>query len=144
MQQDCMMARLATEADIPDLLEMGARFHAKSGAAIPYCRESVAHTLRTLLASDDGVIFMDGAAAAGALLHGAWFNQSHKTGSELFWWSENGAGQGLFAALEDWAKEQGADSFAMVALEALRPAALGAVYKRKGYRASEHSWLKVF
>ena len=138
-----MNARQANHYDIPDLVEIGARFHEKSKAAIPYCRESVALTLGNIIDNEDGVILINGDAVAGALLHPAWFNHAHKTGQELFWWSDGSNGKQLFSDLEEWARSRGADSFAMIALESLRPSVVSAIYRRKGYQACEHSFLKV-
>lgn len=138
------MLRQADIADIPEIVQMGARFHYRARAAIPYCRDSVAAALRHMIESPDAVVFIDGQAAAGAALHPAWFNHAHRTGMELFWWAENGAGRGLFDAMEAWAFENGADSFGMIALDSLRPETVGAIYRRRGYAPMEHSFLKVF
>lgn len=138
-----MTIREANHYDIPAMVEIGARFHAKSNVRVPFCRESVAVTLGNLIDHEDGVVLIDGNAVAGALLHPAWFNHAHKTGQELFWWAEDGNGRHLFLALERWAKDRGADSFAMIALESLRPEAVGALYRRNGYHPTEHSFLKV-
>jgi GNAT superfamily N-acetyltransferase len=135
--------REANHYDIPGLVEIGARFHARGLVPVPFCRQSVAFTLGNLIDNEDSVVLIDGDAVAGALLHPAWFNHDHLTGQELFWWAENGNGRQLFAALEKWARDRGADSFAMIALENLRPDAVGALYKRKGYVPTEHSFLKV-
>jgi hypothetical protein len=135
----------ATEADIPALIEVGKAFHAASNNHIPLCLDTLETTLRNLIASPDGVVLMtDKGSATGALLHPAWFNAAHRTGMELFWWAPAGDGLALFEVLEEWARANDAGSFGMVALEALRPDAVGALYRRRGYRPVEHSYVKVF
>lgn len=137
--------REATEDDLPALLDIAQRFHDRGRIPVPLCLDSVAATLQHLMASDLGVVFVAGAhGAAGALLHPSWMNASHLTGQELFWWSDQGDGALLFGALENWARSKGANSFAMIALEACRPSAVGALYRRRGYLPAEHSYLKVF
>jgi hypothetical protein len=135
----------ATSDDIPALIEVGKAFHAASNNHIPMCLETLERTLLHLLDSPDGVVLMtDKGSATGALLHPAWFNASHRTGMELFWWAPAGDGLALFDALEAWAISNGAQSFGMTALEALRPSAVGALYRRRGYRPVEHNYAKVF
>jgi hypothetical protein len=137
--------REATEADIPALLETLTAFHAASNNHVALCLDTLETTLRNLIASPDGVVLMtDKGSATGGLLHSSWFNAGHRTGAELFWWAPAGDGLALFNALEDWAISNGAQSFGMAALEALRPDAVGAVYRRRGYRPVEHSYVKVF
>jgi GNAT superfamily N-acetyltransferase len=79
------------------------------------------------------------------LLHPHYFNASHITGQELFWWIDpdhRGRGSELLNALEAWVKDQGAHSFVMITLEALEPERVGLIYRRRGYRPVEHSYLK--
>lgn len=135
--------REATEDDIPALLDIARRFHERGRIPVPLCLDSVAATLRHLMDGDLGVVFVSRHGAAGALLHPSWMNAAHLTGQELFWWSEAGGGSALFDALENWAVSKGAASFTMIALEACRPGAVGATYRRRGYQPTEHSYLKV-
>lgn len=83
--------------------------------------------------------------AVGALLHPHYMNAAHLTGQELFWWVDpehRGIGPALFDALELWVAAMGAQSFSMIALEELRPAAVGEIYRRRGYVPAEHSWIR--
>ena len=137
--------REAQHEDIPALLDMAQRFHARAFVRIPLCLDTLTAALAGLIDNPQGVVLMAGeTAAAGALLHPSWMNRDHLTGSELFWWAEDGGGMGLLEALEAWAAAQGADSFGMVALETMRPDAVGALYRRKGYEPSERSYLRMF
>lgn len=140
-----MSVHPATVDDIPALLDIGKAFHAASDNHVPMCLATLETTLRNLIAGPDGVVLMTGkGSATGALLYPAWFNASHRTGTELFWWAPAGDGLELFDALEAWARDNGAHSFSMAALEALRPAAVGALYRRRGYRPVEHSYVRTF
>lgn len=136
------MIRDATEDDIPLLLDMGQRFAEKGHIHCGYDRETMAQTFRDLIAAPDGFIIMSECGAIGGLAHPHPFNAGHKTGQELFWWSEDGQGQELFAAMEQRVADLGCDSWSMISLESLRPEAVGAIYRRKGYRLVEHTYVK--
>lgn len=146
------MIRLATVSDIPELLRMGAAFHSVTGVAdiIPLDEQSLANTMTSLIETELGVIIVldsgDGLkGATAALLHPHYFNANHRTGMELFWWVDpehRGLGGKLFDALEAWVRANGADSFSMLALEALEPEKVGLIYRRRGYRPLEHSYIK--
>lgn len=129
---------------------MGRAFHAVTGVAdlIPLDGPTLERTFLQLI--DHGVILVvegeDGlVGATGALLHPHYFNANHLTGQELFWWIDpehRGAGGKLFDALEAWVREQGASSFTMIALEALEAERVGKIYRRRGYRPVERSFVR--
>lgn len=144
------MIRHAVPGDLPELLRMGRAFHAVTGVAdvIPLDEATLTQTFLNLM--QGGVILVvegeDGlVGATGALLHPHYFNASHLTGQEMFWWIDpehRGCGAELFTALEQWVRDQGAHSFSMIALDALDPERVGLIYRRRGYRATEHSYLR--
>lgn len=149
------MIRPARAEDLPVVIDMGQRFFAASGYAdvAAFDADSFTATVRHLMdgagvclvAEEDGRVV----GMAGAMAYPFYFNMAHKTGQELFWWlnpAHRGGSLGaqLFDGLEEWARVQGCASFTMVALNASRPAAVGAIYKRRGYRASEHTFIKEF
>jgi hypothetical protein len=147
------MIRDATEDDIPEILVMGQKFFDLAGwpEIAEWDDASVTATLSHLIASDDGVLLVveeaDGVVGmAGALLYPFYFNTTHRTGQELFWWVEPGArgreSIALFDALENRGREQGAMSFTMITVEGLRSDALERYYRRHGYRAAELSFIK--
>lgn len=145
------MIRPATESDIPALVEMGRRFFDASGYEdiTEYDPETVTRTFHLLM--NGGVLLVvdsDGVVgAAGAMVYPFYFNAAHMTGQELFWWVDpeyRGVGNDLRKALETAVQEKGAKSFSMIALERLNPELVGALYRRAGYRASEHSYIKRF
>lgn len=146
------MIRPATPDDMPRILEMGERFFETAGwpEIAEWDAPSMERTLGYLMEADTGCIFVaeteDGIVGmTGGMLNPFYFNLSHLTGQELFWWVEpehRGVGSGLFDALEAWAKAAGAMSFSMIALDRLKPDVLGRIYQRRGYRASEHSYIR--
>jgi GNAT superfamily N-acetyltransferase len=148
------MIRPAVREDIPRILEMGERFFETAGwpEVAAWDAESMARTLGFLIERDIGAVFVldeggDLVGMAGGMLNPFYFNAGHLTGQELFWWVEpehRGQGRFLFDALEDWARAAGAQSFTMIALDRIKPEVMGRIYRARGYRAAEHSYIKRF
>lgn len=145
--------RPATENDIAVIAEMGARFfeEAQWSDVTEWDHDSICATLRHLIDNPLGILLVSTRKGvirgmAGGLVHPAYFNMHHLTGQELFWWVEpserGGMGSLLLDCLELAAAQRGAQTWVMIALDKVRPNAVGAVYKRRGYRAAEHSWIK--
>lgn len=149
-----MTIRDAGEADIPQLLAMAARFCEASGHAdhAAFDPASMERSLRCLIGGEDGILLVaeeDGSLAgmAGGLVYPLYFAAGRLTGQELFWWVEpafrgSGAGLALVRGMEGAARNKGAGTFVMGALESLRPGAVGALYERSGYRPMEHLYLR--
>ena len=147
------MIREATQDDMPALTRMGRQFFALTGISdiTSFDDESFHRTIAHLI-EGDGVCLVaeiDGqvVGAAGALAYPFYFNVAHKTGQEIFWWIDpewrNGKiGMQLFVALETWAKDAGCKTFSMIALDQVEADKVGKMYKRCGYRATEHSYIK--
>lgn len=146
------MIRPATPDDMPRILEMGERFFETAGwpEIAEWDAGSMEQTLGYLMDAATGCVFVAETEAGivgmtGGMLNPFYFNLSHVTGQELFWWVEpehRGLGSGLFDALEAWATDAGAKSFSMIALDRLKPDVLGRIYQRRGYRAAEHSYIR--
>ena len=137
------MIRPATLDDIPLLLEMGERFSekAKLRGHVGYDPDSMAATFKALI-ENDHALFVSETGAIGATLTYHPFNHGHVVAQELFWWSEGGDGMALLDALEKHCEER-ADSLIMIALEAIRPEAVGKLYERRGFVPLERSFVKV-
>ncbi len=146
------MIRTATAADIPEIARLGAQFHDQAGWADIFaysaadCAKSLAHFLPQpsficLVADQGGIVGM----TAGALSP-VYFKHDHLSGEELFWWVADDApqmtGLRLLQALEDEAKARGASSFQMKSIARLNGDRMAKLYARRGYRASEHSFIK--
>lgn len=148
-----LVIREATTADIPAVALLGERFYHEAGWAdvAEWDAPSISLTLDNLISGDDGIVLVllrEGVirGMAGGLVYPLYFNHTHLTGQELFWWvspeERIGAGQRLMAALEQAAHDRGAQSWSMIALDKVRPEAVSILYRRRGYRASEHSFIK--
>ena len=148
-----IVIRNADEADVPVIALLGERFYheAEWHDVAEWDAESITLTLHHMVSSDDGIVLVmerEGViiGMAGGLVHPLYFNHAHRTGQELFWWispdERSGVGGILLEALEQAARDRGAQSWAMISLDKVRPEAVGAMYRRRGYRASEHSFIK--
>lgn len=138
------MIRPATLADIPQLKEWGQRFADKANltAHVGYCPESMAATFQHMIEQDNYTILVgeNGAIGGGYSPHP--FNFAHKFAQEVFWWSEGREGLRLLQAFEDWAREH-CDSLTMITLESVNPERMAKFYRNRGFRPTEHSFLKV-
>jgi GNAT superfamily N-acetyltransferase len=146
------MIRHATVEDVPTIALLGHRFHEEAGWGdiADYVPADCEKALTHLVESDDGILIVadEGGIVgmAGGLCHPLYFNHAHKSGQEMFWWvdprSRNGVGAQMLDALEAEAKAKGCKSWAMIALAKVKPELMGRVYQRRGYRASENTWIK--
>lgn len=145
------MIRDAVEADLGALLQIGRDFFAANGAAdlLPWDEDTACDVLCGILtgesegcllvAVDDlGVI----QGATGAVFFPSMWNRHNKAGIELFLRAARGHGGELLAALEERARAAGVRTFGMLCLDAMRPEAVGALYERRGYRATERVFVK--
>lgn len=146
------MIRAATYDDLPRVLEMGRRFFDTAGwpEVAEWDDASTEATLRFLIDQPTGGLFLaevDGQVVGmtGGLVTPFYFNLAHLTGQELFWWVEpehRGIGSGLFDALEAWAADAGAQTFTMIAVDRLKPDVMARIYRARGYRPAEHSFIR--
>lgn len=143
------MVRRATPNDLPALLEHAREMYRLSGMAgiADWSDDAMATTFNALMASSMGAVFVteEGDRIVGMLVAGAhplYFAHDHLVAQEIGWHAEPGHGPGLKAAFEAWAREVGASSIIMGALESQRPAAVGRLYRRHGYRHMETNFIK--
>lgn len=123
---------------------MGERFSAKAKleSHVGYDPASMAATFEQMIQGGHPV-FIGESGAIGATQTQHPFNHAHIAAQELFWWSEGREGLALLDALTAHC-EANCDSLTMITLEAIRPGATGRLYERRGFRALEHSYVKVF
>lgn len=127
-------------------------FHDAAGLAeiIHFSSESTEKSARILIEGDAGIILVlerEGiiVGTVVAILQPAVMNHHHLMGQELCWWIEpeyRGMGKALLEALEERVKDMGAVTLDMIALESMRPKAVGAAYRRAGYQPLENHWVK--
>lgn len=147
------MIRYATLDDVATIARLGEQFHAEAAWSdiVDYRVEDCEASLRAMIESDDGIVLVvdtgEIIGMAGGIATSTYFNQTHRTGQELFWWMHpshrHGWGAKLLNALEDAARAAGCHSWGMICLDKVNPEAMGRLYRRRGYRASEHSYIKV-
>lgn len=145
------MIRKATFADIPDIARLGAIFHAQAGwEEIPYsqgdCEKSLHNLMANpaficLVAETDSIVGM-----ASGVISPVYFNHSHVSGEELFWWVADDAPQmtgiRLIEALENEARAKGCQTWQMKSLARLGGERMVKLYERRNYRASERTFIK--
>ena len=146
------MIREATLDDCREIAKKGERFFREAGwgDVAEYRVDDCERTLRHLVTSDDGILIVADVGGvvgmAGGMVSPLYFNFSHKTGQELFWWTAVNAplrtGLQLLDAMEDAARAKGCHSWVMMSLDKMNPAIMARMYRKRGYRPSEHSFIK--
>lgn len=137
------MARPATEADIPAILDLGERFHALSPwRDRPFDRGATEQTVRNLISAPCGALFFNGAGILGGVLSPIYFGGG-LVAQELFWFADRG-GRELLDAFEAWAAENGAAGVLMVNLvmNERTDAVMNRMYERRGYQLRERHFYK--
>lgn len=146
------MIRPATRADIPAIARLGRGFHAAAGwTEIEYDEAACAASLEQFM--DMGVLLCVVAEHGGEVVGMAagmaapvYFNPSHKSGEELFWYvapeAPQFAGIRLLEALEQAARASGCQTWQMKSLARLNGDRMVRLYERRGYRASEQIFIK--
>lgn len=147
------LIRLATPADLPELLRMGRAFHAEAGLACfpPFHDGAFTSFVTRLSRNGDGVVLVGEhdtrlAGMAAALAYPTWWNTDHAMGQEVFWYVDpdlrgSRLGAALLDGLERWAADMGLSMFSMVAIEKLDPR-VARHYRARGYEAQETIYSK--
>lgn len=142
------MIRDATPADLSACLEMGRRFHGVSGLDkfAAFDELSFMASLSRLL-DRRGLLVMGNPpfAMAGVFAAPSFFNARVIMAGEVFWWCEpehRGHALSMLEAIERRAKSLGAEVLHMSCLEALRPDAMGRLYRGAGYVPVDHLYYK--
>jgi hypothetical protein len=144
--------RPATISDAPTIARLGAIFHQQAGwDEIPYnetdCATAMTQfiplpTFLCFLSEQDGLVV----GMVAGMLSPTYFNHSHITGEELFWWVSADAaprtGVKLLTAIENRARELGGNTWNMKSLARLNGERMEQLYTRRGYRASERLFIK--
>lgn len=134
--------RAATPADMPRLVEMGARFHAASPWAevVEFDADSFAILVSGLMSA--GVVLAGPQSMAACCFAPMFFNRHVIVAQEVFWWAEDGQGRALRKAMEAEAKRRGAVAMIFGNLEGMRDTAVTRVLARAGYKPVEHLHLR--
>ena len=139
------MIRIATQDDICKLLPMAREFYKLTPFKEEFDIDSVSGSMTHLVIDETGIIFTDDnfECMLGAMVYPLWMNRGVSIAMEMFWWSENPRfSTQLLNKFEEWGTNKGASYFELVRLESNEPNRLDNLYRRKGYRAMEHVYLK--
>lgn len=145
--------RDANPSDAAAVAALGERFHVEAGwdDIADYDADDCRVFLEELAQNPDAVFLVaeregEIVGMAAGLAMPLYFNVRHRHGQELFFWLDPSArghiGSAFLQAFEDAARGIGCASWAMVALAKVKPELTGRLYSRKGYRASEHYWIR--
>lgn len=135
------MIREATEDDIPELVDMGKKFHEAGGLACAFNEVATGTFLERMIESGDAVVFRSDKGMIGGGVSNPYCDPDWRLALEFFWWSEDKQGVKLFKAFEEWARSKNADEIRMTTIPDL-PAA-EKIVKRRGYQPSEISYSRV-
>jgi GNAT superfamily N-acetyltransferase len=146
--------RKAGIADLDGYVVLARQFHQASPMrdvcdfdAVAYAeffRSAIRNqSMAVWLAESDGEVV----GIAGALLYPLYFNPSHMVVQELWWFLTpdargSGAGSEMFKSIQSWAKEVGAASLFMIALENENASQMERVYARSGFVPLERTFIK--
>lgn len=146
------MIRAATYGDLPEIARLGRAFFDQAGWAdvLEYDEADCEASLRLFMDSGLAIILVADIGGivgmTGGIVSPVYFKRDHLSGEELFWWVSEQAPQTtgikLLAALEDAARQRGCVTWQMKSLARLNGERMGKLYERRGYRASEHSYIK--
>jgi hypothetical protein len=145
------LIRPATKDDLPEIARLGRKFHAQAGWGdiLDYSEADCVQSLGQFMDSGLFICLVAGepiCGMAGGVISPTYFSRDHVSGEELFWWVDDTApqmlGLRLLSALETAAKEAGCRSWQMKSLARLNGGRMAKLYERRGYRASETSYIK--
>lgn len=144
--------RLATEADIPTVLEMSKKFYPTTPYAAHVHMDDESVNVLTRLLIDSGIMLIaevNGKTAGmiGMAVFPFMFNHNLTAAGEVVWWVEeeyrnSQVASALMYAMEKECRDAGVDYITMLALSTSPPQA-GAMYKRLGYAVTENVWAKA-
>lgn len=150
-----MIVRRASDADLPQLVELGAKFLGVSpfGRFLAATADELGVAVLQLLQNPKAVILVaadDGGRVGGMLIGlvtGSWFKPGAQIAAELVWWVEpehrgSPAAVRLVREFEDWGRTHGARVGVLsdIVLEESRQA--GELIARLGYQVVERAHLK--
>lgn len=140
------MIRLATVDDMPAIIEMGRRFHAASPwADMPIDEGHLVAHMTGFIEGDNSAVFVldDLTGGIGLFVSPVYFSPV-LVAQETFWYCEApGRGGALLEVAEEWARNMGADHLSMICLEGKNRDIVGKIYERRGYRPTEHTYMKA-
>jgi GNAT superfamily N-acetyltransferase len=142
---DVMQLKIATEEDVPTLVDLGMKFAKETEFSKYVTEEHVTELMKTLVTGDQdqtmvilyGTVGMIGGAKAPFLFG------PYSMATELFWYVEphrrkSNIGRELISAFEFWARKTGCMLLTMISLDD----ELGKYYEKYGYMLYERAYMK--
>lgn len=139
------MIREATLDDIPGLMVLGRSFHARSlWAQMPLDEGRVEQHIISIITGENTACYVldDLTGAVGVYIAPLYFTDAF-VAQEAFWYCESRRGLSLMRKAEEWARERGAACMFMSRIEGLADERVDQIYRRDGYRPTEHTYMKV-
>jgi GNAT superfamily N-acetyltransferase len=138
--------RPANDTDREWIAAEGKRFFDASGYG-EVCKYSSDDLMRSLERAPIVLVDDRRRAMAAAVLFPSFFDGQTILAQELFWWvgpehRKSGVAIELLAALEKTAKALGAKAILMLAIDALDGERVASIYKRRGYRPAERTFMR--
>lgn len=146
-----MAVRAATLADMESLCAMALEF-AQMCPWLTADQASIVQTITELLAAPQACVFVavnrhaEIVGMSAGVVTPAFFCRAHLLAHEVVWYVRPTArqavyGWALYAALDDWARKQGAQTLTMAALVASRPSVASFLVTR-GFVQAETAYVK--
>ena len=132
---------IATKADMPNMLQMGRKFHKMSKMPCQFDEDAFSGLLLGLMKSDECALFVSDGGFVGGVLVPAYCDPKWIQALELFWFSESGHGMRLLREFEAWANDIGANEVRMSSIGGLGRAEK--IYSKIGYSVAEYSYSRV-
>jgi len=134
---------LATAADVPNMVEIGAKFHAMSPhrSMGEYDPAGISRMLHFMVESPQSVLMTNGEGFIGGTYAPVYFAPSKWMLEENFWFSGKD-GFSLLEAMLIHGKGWGADFCVLSTLENEHSKAIDRLLTRKGFRLMERRYIK--
>lgn len=129
---------IATEADIPLIVDLGREAHAKSAwqGLAEFVAEDFEASCRMLMDDPDALVLVNSTASLWVKRFPLYFNHSETLAGEVFFAGQNG--QALRRAAEAWA----GGSLITMSRNAATDDRLDNLYRRAGYVPIEHTFIR--
>lgn len=130
-----IMIRLATEADVMQIVDWVEDLRAAVNGLMPVSRPWTAAMVAGLIQSPDAAVFVSSGGFIAGSMQPTIINPA-RVAMEHGWFARDRSGMRLLLAFEEWAAEQGA------VMVKMSTGAVGPDLGRLGYTMTEQNWVK--
>lgn len=131
---------IATEADIPRIVELGREAHHGSmwdDLGVAFDEDSYVASCRHLMAGEDSAVFVADRGTFWIARFPLWFNHEERLAQEVFFYATRG-GDALRREAEAWA----GGGLMSICRHDKTDCRLETLYARAGYRPIEHTFIR--